>query len=556
VSLTRFEGSLTSIDWRTVRDAYEDGAALPGLLREVAHGREGEAALAEVLGRVTHGGDLAPDAWVVVEPLCALLADGPIHTPRAAVARALLSMRSVAVIPDDLGWGPGEEGFRGVELTQADAFAAGRAEHAAAAARVHKALEPWPDTLAALLAESDPGARAVGGALLGRARELSSRTVSALAAACERESDSVVRAGLAIALGLRGDPAITRTVLFPLLEHDDARGVVRAGAAVGLAAMGEPWTDRLRAGLVAGLRLGRLEAELFPWAGGVLADVCAETICRFDPDYAMAGQADLLAAFVAYVADPEPEFSIRIPWPIQQRLGQYLVLRGLSRWRATMEPISADVLTVDERELLRCLARVGYGRLPALRHCGIMVPLTHIDRYLGDVMCGPLDESLRADYFGAEKSWPVWQWLHTGRQFDLVTRRAWPRHIGDALVHTWPAEAILSLADDVAGDGYQLAAFSRLSGDLLRPRDAVDAIAHAIASMADRIVPMLEATVESLFALDAAQVDRNRIEMLALPWLAFLEATAMCVPDALRDLCGDRSTSPEFAATEPPRSTD
>ncbi len=541
MSVTRFLDSLAAVDWSEVRDAYGDGGALPGLLREVAQGRDGDAALAEILGRVAHGGDLEPSAWVVVAPLVALLADGASHTSATSIAGALLDLRAAAIDDEhDLGFGPGEEGFRGAELAQVEAYAAGRVEFAEAAARIRRAIERCSDGLAVLLTAREPSARALAGALLGRARALSTETASALATACSRERDPVVRSGLAIALGLRGSPKARAEICIPMLASGPGGDPSAIGAAIGLAASGDDWSESMRAALEAGLRQPRLDAAALPWAAGVLADVAAEAIARFDPRWQPLGQVSLLDALAAWIADPEPRTG-RITWPIQQRIGQHLVLRGLARWRATMMPVPIPELDPEERALLRALAELGAPHLPALCHCGVLIPIPHSGRALDPASRGPLDEPLVGDYFEVEQHWPVWQWLYVGRQFDLGVRRTWPARVGDALARTWSASSLVALAEDIAHDGYGLAVFASEGRGPPRSRDAVQAVAHAVSSVVITSSDVVRRRVDGLADMPPGPRTRNLVEMLARPWRAHLRAIGGTVPEILETLCREET---------------
>ncbi|MEM6295809.1 MAG: HEAT repeat domain-containing protein [Myxococcota bacterium] len=82
----------------------------------------------------------------------------------------------------------------------------------------------------ALLSHDDASTRAAAAFLLGGLRDAAPTTIPALGGRLSSESEPVVRASIAEALGSLGDEPLTRVRLFDLVEHDNAPYVRWAAA--------------------------------------------------------------------------------------------------------------------------------------------------------------------------------------------------------------------------------------------------------------------------------------------------------------------------------------
>lgn len=385
-----------SIDWGSLEDGYGSAEEIEPLIGAIAEEDRADEAIAELYGRLVHGGPFSaapasmralaaawPSAARPAETL-ALLCDLAAHGSTGGVLRAP----------------------RGDDLAR----------------DVREALAACSDVVRASLAHEDPRVRSAGALLASFESTGAAEALSALIEALARETDGAARASQMLATGLLAAASNEPVPEVATRAGEGAPELVRAVAAlagaIAVVAAGGALNDRELDGITLAASTPSVTVEwfdlgetslAFPWCHGRVAEMAAEVILRVASSAPPRAVECLTTALRAHggravTSGPDPAAislaNALLSLVLPDRPGEVLLPEDL-----TPSQIEAAALVHAA------------GATVNLAQRGLPPLLSDLPRFLGRAPQGPLDA--RVPVPGRQARWPVWRALRAAANGEI-----------------------------------------------------------------------------------------------------------------------------------------
>ncbi len=280
------------------------------------------------------------------------------------------------------------------------------------------------------LNHEDPATRSRTAWLLANAPEPLEGLILTVSRRLKKEREAPVKASMCLALGALEARAGTETHrealenltgayndFSPKMPPDE----VRVAATIAISWMAPMWLNLDMLDWLRKHHTIELDESTFPWLGGKLGELAAQTLATNETIDVTAAQ-DALRKVMAEHPKPQPpnqaEHSHNAArWPAQvNTLALWLSQRMLAPLgdRAHDEPLPED-LSDDQVAFLKFGIDHGISLGEAKRGLDFQWPPdgkhTTWRRYLGLDQSGPLEQRVALEYKGAIRRWPIWKWF-------------------------------------------------------------------------------------------------------------------------------------------------